>query len=203
MMWTIGGPRCPRSSFSSVHGFLLPCRGCVACKEHSFSTVSKARLTFTWRSKRIPTCSRFRNGFAKELIRASDWELKCSFSPCTDVTACERRGWAQTEKKKLVPRAHAAAAVLERGGGTRLDVPPKSKAYYRSTARCKTRRPARRPPMDSHAAGRPPARPCAPHPDPPQLLERTRRHAGHGNPNPIADRATALLFPEVATDWPV
>lgn len=110
-----------------------------ACKEHSFSTVSKARLTFTWRSKRIPTCSRFRNGFAKELIRASDWELKCSFSPCTDVTACERRGWAQTEKKKLVPRAHAAAAVLERGGGRnkarrvvvrpRLETPPKSKAY--------------------------------------------------------------------------
>jgi hypothetical protein len=65
-------------------------------------------------------------------------------------------------------------------------------------------RPARRPPMDSHARATPKlGAPCAPHPDPPQLLERTRRHAGHGNPNPIADRATALLFPEVATDWPV
>lgn len=123
MMWTIGGPRCPRSSFSSVHGF-LPCRGGVACKEHSFCTVSKARLTFTWKSKCIPTCSRFRNGFAKELIRASDWELKCSFSPCTMSLRADRMGPNQFVFLFLVPlpRAHAAAAVLERGGGTRLDV---------------------------------------------------------------------------------
>jgi hypothetical protein len=34
MMWTIGGPRCPRSSFSEVHGF-LPCRGGV-CVQGAF-----------------------------------------------------------------------------------------------------------------------------------------------------------------------